>query len=94
MARVPQPAKFRYHRRSREEWSRAAAGPREIGADGAAWLARVLSAASRSGALDDWQLEFITDTDARFAKWGPKLALTDRQLRALERIAEKLGLAL
>jgi hypothetical protein len=90
--RSPQPRKrrrFIYRHRSAAQWL-AAAGPRPIGPDTAAWLARVLNAAARSNQLGDWDCAFTADLDERLERWGDRLRLSDKQLVQVTRIASRL----
>ena len=83
-----------YVRRTPEQWHRAAYadGPPPIGAEGAKRLGRILSKAAGSGSLSDWELEFVLNLDERYAKYGARTWISDRQRGALERIAQKLGM--
>jgi hypothetical protein len=84
--------RFVYQHRSPERWRRAATDGLngEFIGDDAGWLAKVLNAASRSNRLADWDISFCLDLDARLARWGDKLILTDKQRAQVERIERKL----
>ncbi len=41
------------------------------------------------GAGYDWEMDFVEDMRERFAKYGERTFITDKQLAALEKIADR-----
>jgi hypothetical protein len=85
--------KFRYQRRSREAWRRAAGLPDGARLVDPRWLVRLLNAAAGSSRLTAFEAEFTSDLDTRFAQYGSRTWISEAQLRVLERLEAKLGLA-